>query len=67
MIYNFLQRSGAYLSSRVHKKSHYWFACSTDENSETLESSEINIGRSMLAMFLTVLFMEECLETEMLK
>ena len=44
-----------------------WFAFSTDENSETLESSAINDGRSMLAMFQTVLYKVEGLETEILK
>ena len=34
---------------------------------ETLESSAINDGRSMLAMFLTVLYKVEGLETEILK
>ena len=48
-------------------KSQNWFAFSTYENSETLESSAINDGRSMLAMFLTVLYKVECLETEILK
>ena len=49
------------------KKSQNWFVFSTDENSETLESSAINDGRSMLAMFLTVLYQVEGLETETLK
>ena len=44
-------------------KSH-WFAFSTHE---TLESSAINVGRSMLAMFLTVMYKVEGLETEILK
>ena len=44
-----------------------WFAFSTDENSETLESSTINDGPSMLAMFQTVLYKVEGLETETLK
>ena len=48
----------------MRKKSQNWFAFSTDENSETLESSAINDGRSMLAMFLTVLYKVEGLETE---
>ena len=48
-------------------KSQNWFAFSTDENSETLESAAINDGRSMLAMFLTVLYKLEGLETEILK
>ena len=34
---------------------------------ETLENSAINDGRSMLAMFLTVMYMVEGLETETLK
>ena len=41
------------------KKSQYWFAFSTDENSDTLESSAINNGRSMLVMFLAVLHKAE--------
>ena len=53
MSYNLPQRRGECLSSTVRQKSHNWFAFSTDENSETLESSAINDGRSMLAMFLT--------------
>ena len=52
----FRREGGACLSSTVRKKSQNWFAFSTDENSETLESSAINDGRSMLAMFLTVLY-----------
>ena len=67
MSYNLPQRRGACLSSTVRKKSQNWFAFSTDENSETLESSAINDGRSMLAMFLTVLYKVEDLETEILK
>ena len=49
------------------KKSQNLFAFSTDENSETLESSAIDDGRSILAMFLTVLHKVEGLETETLK
>ena len=49
------------------KKSQNWFALSTDKNSETLESSAINDGRKMLAMFLTVLYKVEGLENETLK
>ena len=49
------------------QKSQYWFAFSTDENSETLERLAINDGQSMLAMFLTVLYVVEGLETETLK
>ena len=59
----FRREGGAYLSSTVHKNSQYWFAFSTNEISETLESSAINDGRSMLAMFLTVLYMVDSLET----
>ena len=44
-----------------------WHAFSTDENSETPESYAINDGRSMLAMFLTVLYKVEGLETEALR
>ena len=48
------------------KKSQNWFAFSTDENSETLESSAINDGRSTLAIILTVLHLVEGLEIEAL-
>ena len=58
---------GTCLSSTVHKKSQNWFAFSTDGNSETLECSAINDGRSMLAVFLAVLYKVESLETETLK
>ena len=37
------------------------------ENSETLGSSALNDGRSMLSMFLTVLYNVEGLETKTLK
>ena len=47
--------------------SQYWLDFSTDENSETLESSVIDDGRSKLDMFLAVLYMIEGLETETLK
>ena len=67
MIYNFPQRRGACLSSTVRKMLRYWFAFSTDENSETLESSALNDGRTILAMSLTVLYKVEGLETETLK
>ena len=63
----FRREGGACLSSTVRKKSLNWFAFSTDENSETLESSALNDGQSMLAMFLTVLYKVEGLETETLK
>ena len=63
----FRKELGACLSSKVRRKSQYWFAFSTYENSETLESSTINDGRSMLAMFLTVVYMVEVLETESLR
>ena len=52
----FRREMGACLSSTVCKKSYNWFASSTDENSDTLDSSAINDGRSMLAMFPTVLY-----------
>ena len=63
----FCREGGACISSTVCKKSQNWFAFSTDENSGTLESSTINDGRSMLTMFLTVLYKLEGLETETLK
>ena len=52
----FRREGGACLSSTVRKNSQNWLAFSTDENVETLESSAIKDGRSMLAMFLTVLY-----------
>ena len=55
-----------HVSSTVRKKSQNWFAFPTNENSETLESSAINDGRSMLAMFLIVLYWVEGLEAETL-
>ena len=61
------REGGACLSSTMRKKSQNWIAFSTDENSETLESSALNDGRSMLAMFLTVLYKVEGLETKTLK
>ena len=65
MSYNFPQTVVS--RSTVHKKSQNWFAFSTDENFEILESSAIKDGRSMLAMFLTVLYKVDGLETETLK
>ena len=44
-----------------------WLAFSTDENSVTQESSSVNDGQTILAMFLTVLYKLEGLETETLK
>ena len=63
----FCREDGACLSSAERKESQKWFAFSTGENSETQESSAINDGRSMLAMFLTVLHKVEGLETVTLK
>ena len=67
MSYNLPKRRGACLSCTVCKKSQNWFAFSTDENSETLENSALIDGRTMSAMFLTVLYKLEGLETETLK
>ena len=66
-VMTFRREGVACLSITVRKKSQYWFAFSTDENSETLERSALIDGRSMLAMFLTVLYKVEGLETETLK
>ena len=63
----FCREGDACLSSTMRKRSQNWFAFSTDENSETLESSATKDGRSMLAMFLAVLYKVEGLETELLK
>ena len=62
----FRRECGACLSSTVRKKSQNLFALSTDENSETLDSSAVMDRRSMFAMFLTVLYKVEGLETETL-
>ena len=62
----FLREGGACISSTVRKKSLNWFAFSTDENFETPEGPAINDGRSMLAVFQTVLYEVEVLETETL-
>ena len=67
MSYYFPQRRGCMLISYSAKKSQYWFAFSADEHSGTLESSALNDGRSMLAMFLAVLNKLEGIETETLK
>ena len=56
MSYHFPQRRGCMLIYYSRKKSQNMFAFSTDENSETLESSAIKDGRSLLAMFLTVMY-----------
>ena len=63
----FCREGCACLSSTVSQKSQNLFAFSTDENSKTLECSAINDGRSMLAMFITVLYEVEGLEIETLK
>ena len=63
----FCREGGACLSSTVRKMSQNWYAFSTYENSETLECSALNDGRSVLAMFITVLYKVEGLETETLK
>ena len=64
MIYKLMHKK---TSATLRKKSQNWFAFSTDKNSDALEISAINDGRSMLAMFLTVLYKVEGLETETLK
>ena len=65
MSYNLPQRRGvhAYLvqCAKSHRTGLHF------QQMETLESSAINDGRSMLAMFLTVLYKVEGLETEILK
>ena len=58
---------GVCLCSSLRKKSQCRFAFSTDEDSEAQESSAIHNVRSMLAIFLTVLYIVEGLETESLK
>ena len=49
------------------EKSQHRLAFSTDEKSEALESTAINDGLSMSAMSLTVLYVVEGIETEILK
>ena len=66
-VISFRREGGACLSSTVCKKSQYWLAFSTDENSDTLESSSINDRWSMLAIFLSVLYNVWGLKTEKLK
>ena len=63
----FRREGGACLSSTVRKKVAVLVRFSTDENSDTPESSAIKDGRSMLAMYLTVLYKVEGLESETLK
>ena len=55
----------AYLA-QCAKKLQYWFDYKADGNSETLECSAINDGRSMLVMFRTVLYLVVGLGTETL-
>ena len=50
----FRREGGACLSSTECNWSQNWFAFSADENWKILESSAINVGWSMFAMFLTV-------------
>ena len=65
MIYDFQEKlEHAYLAQCA--KSHSTGSPFQQMKTETLESLAINVGRSMLAMFLTVLYMVEDLETEML-
>ena len=63
----FRREGGAFLSSTVRKTSQNWFAFSSDENSVAKESLAMNDGRSMLAMFQTVLCKLVDIETETLK
>ena len=44
----FCREGGTCLPITARKKSQTWFAFSTDENPEILESSAINDGRSIL-------------------
>ena len=67
MSYDFPQRRGCMLIYYSAQKVTELVCILTDENSETPESSAINDGRSILAMFLTVLYKVEGLETETLK
>ena len=64
MSYDFPQRRVACLSSTVRKSQSTGLPF---QHMKILESSAINDGRSMLAMFLTVLYKVEGLETEILK
>ena len=60
----YCREGGACISRTMRKFSQYWFAFSTNENCETLESSAMNDGRSILTMFITVQYMVEGLFTE---
>ena len=62
----FRREGGACISSSMRKKSQNWFDFSTEENSVALDISALNNGRSILAMFLTVLYKEDCIGTETL-
>ena len=64
--YYYYQRR-ACLSSIGRKESQYLFAFSTDDIIETLDSSAITDRQSIIAMFLTVLYIIDGLETETLK
>ena len=61
------QRRGCMLIYYSVQKVTELVCISSDENSETPESSAINDGRSILAMFIAVLYKVEGLETETLK
>ena len=56
MSYEFPQIRRACISITLRKKSQYWNALSSDENSEKLESLALIDGRSMLAILPTVLY-----------
>ena len=65
MIYDLPQRMHAYLVQ--YSKSHSTGSSIQQMKTETLRTSAMNNGWSILDMFLTVLYMVEGLETEMLK
>ena len=52
----FCTERGVLSSIIFRKKSKHWFALSTDDTCETLESLAIHGGRSMLAIFLNILY-----------
>ena len=67
MSYGFPAEKGVHAYLLQCTKSHRTGLHFQQMKTETLESSAINDGQSMLAMFLTVLYKVEGLETETLK
>ena len=65
MIHNIPQKKWVDANqAQCAKTSRCWFAFSTEESSETLESLALEDARSMLAMFLAILYMLDVLGIE---